>query len=87
MNLLTEARKALGVLAVMEGAAVGYGILDSQLAGYITAGIGVALAGVTFLLPNDAGVADEPAGLAAVDHTAPAPSDPTDGVTAVAPTA
>jgi hypothetical protein len=50
---LPEVRKALGALGVMEAAAVGYGLIDSATAGFITAGLGVATAGVVWLLNNE----------------------------------
>ena len=50
---LGEVKKALGALTVMESAAVGYGLIDSATAGLVTAALGVATAGVVYLLDNE----------------------------------
>lgn len=50
---LGEIKKTLGALGVMEVSAVGFGLIDSATAGLMTAVLGVATAGVVYLLNNE----------------------------------
>ena len=51
-EFLNDARKAVAVVAVMEPAAVGVGLLTTTQDGYVTAILGAVSAAVTYLVRN-----------------------------------